>query len=354
MMQKQKWISSPKLDLIFIIGPAFLVSILVLLFHEQVNAMGDTPPWMWLLLVVGVDVSHVYSTIFRTYLDKIEMRKRQTLYILTPLAAWIVGVVLYSVDAMLFWRCLAYLALFHFIRQQFGFMMIYARGEASRWLDKLAIYTATIYPVIDWHLSPREFNWFIKGDFVMFDAPLLREVAFFAYVGILLAYAVKEILLWRKTGSISIPKNLLLIGTALSWYVGIVAFNNDLAFTATNVLAHGIPYLFLIWLYGRNTHVMQRDAYLLPHIGRLFTPRLCVLYVLALVALAAVEEGVWDALVWHETFTALNASAMLVWIVPLLAMPQVVHYVLDAFIWKHDLKDSDWKKVLFHHGEKTP
>ncbi len=349
---RQRWIASPGLDLAFIIGPAFLVSAFVLLFHDKVEAIGDTPPWMWLLLVVGIDVSHVYSTVFRTYLDRAEMQKRQTLYIMTPLLAWIAGVLLYSIDMMVFWRALAYLALFHFIRQQYGFMMLYAGKTPARWLDKFAVYAATVYPVIDWHLAPREFNWFIKGDFVALHAESLRPVVFWIYVAIIAAYVAKELYQWHKTRQFSIPKNLLLLGTALSWYVGIVAFNNDIAFTATNVVAHGIPYLFLIWLYGRNTQEMKKENYAASWIGRLFAPRMILLYVLLLVLAAGIEEGAWDLFVWHERFKV-DVPSLLVWIVPLLALPQVVHYILDAVIWKHDLKDSEWTKILFYKKEAS-
>ena len=78
-MTKQPWIASRNADLGFIVGPAFFITALVVLFRDQISMTDGTPPWAWLLLVVGVDVSHVYSTIFRTYLDKEELEKRPAL-----------------------------------------------------------------------------------------------------------------------------------------------------------------------------------------------------------------------------------------------------------------------------------
>ena len=59
--------------------------------------------------------------------------------------------------------------------------------------------------------------------------------------------------------------------------------------------------------------------------------------------LAYLEEGVWDGLVWREhgrvfgwfqSLPTVADPAVLAWLVPLLALPQATHYVLDGFIWR--------------------
>lgn len=369
MSVAQPWIRSAQFDGAFILAPAAIITAVILLFHGQVESLKTVPPWLWLLLVVGVDVSHVYSTIFRTYLDRDELRERQALYILTPLVAWIIGCFLYSLDSLIFWRVLAYLAVFHFVRQQYGFMMIYARRERNvpayhRFIDKAAIYFATIYPLIYWHCHSRDFEWFIKDDFFKINVPFLSQSAAVIYVALLAAYLLKEIAVWRRTGVLNIPKNLLLFGTAFSWIVGIVVFNNDLAFTATNVIAHGISYMALIWLYGRNQYSLQgaKNSYLWPWVGRLFQWKTVPFYLAILATIAFIEEGFWDGFVWREHgslfgfFSALPAIAdthTLVWLVPLLALPQVTHYILDAFIWRLQTENTNWKQVLFHQPDSS-
>jgi len=356
----QPWIYSSKVDLLFIVGPAFLVSGLVILFQGQIEKLGSVPPWLWLLLVVGVDVTHVYSTVFRTYLDKVEMQKRQTLYLLTPLLAWVSGCLLYSMGSMVFWRALAYLAVFHFVRQQYGFMMIYARKEERKfkWIDKLAIYASTLYPLIYWHAHERNFDWFIDGDFFKLESGVIAQFAGYVYVAILYAYLIKEVRLWRKQHGFNVPRNLLLIGTASSWLLGIVIFNNDIAFTAINVLSHGVPYLALTWIYGRNQVQLQGDnpSFQFHWLARLFQRQWVPLYLALLFAWAYLEENLWDSMVWHEHGSVLYIADMvpimsseqtLVWLVPLLAMPQITHYVLDAFIWRMQQSNTNWKEILF-------
>ena len=60
------------------------------------------------------------------------------------------GFGLYQAGEDVFWRVLAYLAVFHFVRQQWGWVAMYRgrlreRDPFGLWLDRLAIYLATIY-----------------------------------------------------------------------------------------------------------------------------------------------------------------------------------------------------------------
>lgn len=366
-MKKQPWIASPFIDLIFVLGPAFFVTAAVVYFRDTIAHINGTPPWLWLLLVVGVDVSHVYSTIFRTYLDKEELAKRQALYVLVPIGVWVAGMMLYSMGGLVFWRVLAYLAVFHFVRQQYGFMMLYARKERERphWtrrIDQAAIYMATLFPLAYWHSTHRAFSWFVDGDFFSVAFPQLGIWAGVLFAIALAAYAVKEIYFSLREKTVNAPKHLLLLGTALSWGVGIVAFNSDIAFTATNVIAHGVPYMALVWVFGRNQQDMGKKPYVAEALGKLFSWKTLPIFLSILLVLAFVEEGLWDGLVWREhalffgVFSGLppvKSEDIMVWLVPLLALPQAVHYVLDAFIWKHDLKDSEWKKILFYQKSRA-
>ena len=356
----QPWIYSKKMDLLFIVGPAFFVTALVILLHDHIEMFTSVPPWLWLLLVVGVDVTHVYSTLFRTYLDKVEMHKRQALYLLTPLIAWVAGCLLYSLGSMVFWRALAYLAVFHFVRQQYGFMMIYGRKEEQRFklIDKLAIYAATLYPLIYWHGNARNFDWFIEGDFFKFDSSAIVTLAGLAYLAILFVYLLKELLLWRQSHGFNWPRNLLLLGTALSWLCGIVIFNNDIAFTAINVISHGVPYLALMWIYGRNQAQLQgeKSSFQFSWVARVFQRKWLTVYLGVLFAWAYFEESLWDGLIWQDhgtvlyfadKFPIIHSEQTLVWLVPLLAMPQITHYVLDAFIWRMQRSNTNWKEIFF-------
>jgi hypothetical protein len=68
-------------------------------------------------------------------------------------------------------------------------------------------------------------------------------VLYFIVIGIWLLKTV----VYLKFKEFNIPKNAVIVGTFLSWYFGIVYFNNDLIFTLLNVISHGIPYIALIY-----------------------------------------------------------------------------------------------------------
>ena len=165
------WLASARWDILFILSPALLSSALVLIFRNEMEATRDVPLWVWVCFVLLIDVAHVYATLFRTYLDPKAFTEQRTLLLTAPLLCWIVGSVLYSIDGLYFWRVLAYLAVFHFIRQQFGFLKLYSRREPPsfatfKWLDVSLIYLATLYPLMFWHTHlPRNFSWFIEEIF---------------------------------------------------------------------------------------------------------------------------------------------------------------------------------------------
>ena len=359
---RQPWIHSATADGLFILLPPLVATAIAAVVGAR-GPTNDVPVWAWALLIVGVDVAHVYGTLFRTYLRPAAIRQRPALYALAPLLGWVGGVLLYSVGRMAFWRALAYLATFHFVRQQYGFMRIYARGERGvrrfhRRLDAVAIYAATLYPLIYWqaHL-PRRFQWFVTGDFIALPA-VCAPIAGAAFLAILAAYAGKEARTLVTQRSINVPKNLLLLGTVVSWYVGIIVLNGDLTFTVTNVVSHGVPYLALIWIVGHNELIHTRAApetwWIRP---RVFFTRVGVpLFCAFLIGLAYLEEGLWDGLVWRDhaslfplfqRFSVVSDRDTLTWLVPLLALPQITHYVLDGFIWRLHGGGEEWRTIGF-------
>ena len=351
---RQPWIQSAAVDISFILAPAVLATLIALGLNTAGHAQAGVSLAAWAVLVIGIDVAHVYSTLYRTYLDPIERRKLSGWLIGTPLATWVVGVLLYTWSATTFWSVLAYTAVFHFVRQQYGFLMLYSRGERpvppwSRRLDQVAIYGATLFPLLYWHTHlPRPFVWFTDGDFLALPAVLWR-IALPLYATVFVAYLVKEIALYYRARHINWPRNALVLGTALSWYVGIVAAAGDLVFTLTNVVAHGIPYMALTCIYARRRDDRVRNP------RSLFVLRLLPYAIGLLVVLAFVEEGLWDGLIWREHLALFpgfqflphieNLSALSL-LVPLLSVPQMTHYVIDGVIWRLRTH-PEWRKTLF-------
>ena len=353
MNARGRWLVSARWD-VAVFGGSALLAFLLLGFGRVTGTLnGETPVWAWVATVVFVDVAHVWATAYRVYLDPEEMRKRPGLYATIPLAAYVIGALLYSMGSGVFWRVLAYTAVLHFVRQQWGWVALYRRrlGESSRLdriLDDAAIYSATLYPLLYWHAHlPRAFEWFIAGDFIPGLPKGTAAALFPVHLAITLGYVARQLWLWNRGRPVSPGKNLVVAATWLSWYVGIVVFDSDYAFTVTNVLVHGIPYLAFVWIYERARWRDSKAA-----IARLFTPRLIPLYLAPLVLVAWLEEWGWDKVLWHEhgaLFPGADlrlSAGTLALLVPLLALPQATHYLLDAWIWRVRPENSEMSRSL--------
>ncbi len=324
------WLVSPRFDLSIFLVPAVVALLLV-----PVGPVfdGELPLPMWVLAVLVIDVAHVYATLFITYLSPEGRVRYRRWLIAAPVAAAAIGSTAMAVSSAAFWTVLAYVAVFHFVRQQYGWVVLYQRKQPElsrieRAIDRAAIYTATLFPLLWWHANlPRHYAWFLPGDFiaVSLEPRLLRlaaafyAVIFFGFLGIQL----RRFLVGR---AVSLGKVSVVLGTYACWGIGIVVTNSDWAFTVTNVIIHGVPYTAFVW-HRCGGRALGRSLELVP-------------FAAALVLLAYVEEWAWDRTVWHEAASifpgpeiALAGSLQAVVIV-VLAIPQFTHYILDGFIWR--------------------
>src|ERR1044072_4530703 len=254
--QNSWWLFSPRVD-VCAFGGSALLSLLLLWVGARAGVLeGDSPDWAWVPAVLLVDVAHVYATAFRVYFDREELRRRLSLYVLAPAIALSMSVALYSESGALFWRARAYLAVFPFVRQQYGWVALYRarageRGRAGWFVDAAAVYMATLYPLAYWHADlPRRFWWFLPGDFAGVPA-WVESFAFVLYCLALGAYALRSAHAWLAAGRGNPGKDLVVVTTAVCWYAGIVAYDSDYAFTVTNVVIHGVPYAALVWWHAR-------------------------------------------------------------------------------------------------------
>lgn len=347
------WLFSPAIDLAAFLGSAVIALGLLALGWQWGLLDSETPEWTWISAILLVDVAHVYATGFRVYFVPGEFLRRPWVYGLSPVLAFALGLAVYSESETLFWRTLAYLAVFHFVRQQYGWVALYRNragetGRLGRWIDTAAIYLATIYPLLYWHAHlPRNFWWFLPGDFTALPhglAAALQPVYWLA----LAAYGVRTVYNGIRYGFWNPGKDVVLITTAVCWHLGIITVNSDYAFTVTNVIIHGVPYLVLVYWYRfvRQPSAEQANAPNDPtpsttpprRGGRWQVAKTVAMFLGVVWMLAYAEELLWDRGVWHERGWLFGGSWELgswrLFLVPLLAVPQITHYVLDGFVWR--------------------
>lgn len=344
-----KWAIAPgpflwgaRQDLV-VFGFSFALPLMLVLL-AQVHGLPnqELPEWAFLAFVIGVDVAHVYATLFRTYLDREELARHRLRYFGLPVVAFLVGVWAWSLSPLTLFRGLAYLAVLHFVRQQAGWVALYrARSEdrslRTRYIDQAAIYLATLYPLFFWHVAPgsRRFAWFMAGDFVSWsELSWLLPWVQACWALALSLFVMRQVYELYRKRRVELGKSLVVLGTALTWYVGIVATNGDFEFTVTNVLPHGVPYLALLWFYAR-----ARRAEAPGLVGSRIVGAGLIAFLATCLAIAGVEEALWDRWVWHDHVGIFGqgsplASGILNLAAPLLVVPQAVHYVLDGVLWR--------------------
>lgn len=332
----------PARDFAWFVGPGVLAAAAAL----WLGLVDPRPPaeeagvGLWIAGVLLVDVAHVWASLYRTYLDPVARRLHHRRLIVAPLLCLWIGILLHLESPRLFWGVLAYLAIFHFIKQHIGFAMIYVRaggeGPRDRRLVEVAIWAGTLGPVLWWHAHlPTRFVWFVPGDLLTGLPAWVGTLALALEIPVGLAFVARRLLLLRRGQGHPLVPWLVLV-PALNWHLGIVVFDDDRIFTITNVFLHGVPYLALVWVAGGRQRVTQA-------LGRRARGVAVVLaaYYGFLLALALAEETLWDRLVWHdhpELFgygpeLDVHPLVMAV-VVASLTVPQATHYLLDRFIWR--------------------
>lgn len=346
-MKPKIWIKSRSFDLWWFIAPMALPPLIVFFLPEQFTNQQKTEifPWSWILIVLSIDVAHVYTTVYKTYFKPTAFKIHKLKLLAVPFLVWIVGVMVYSISSKLFWSLLAYFAVFHFIRQQYGFFRLYSKRETSyRWRKgvlSITIYAVTVIPILIWHVRGQQnFNWMTAGDFWYINLPFLEPILNGGMILIGIAYLFVE---WKEkqdSGYLNTPRILLTLSTCFSYYVSIVLTNNDFIFSLVNVIGHGIPYLALVYFSEKKE--LKEDS---PTLLKLVLSKWgWVLFYAIVFAFAYFEETLWDVFIWREntvpfgwlygTFNQLNDDQVISLFVPLLIMPQVVHYILDGYIWR--------------------
>ena len=346
----RRWLVSPSFDLGWFVAPGLLALLVALAVGLRLEPSDDDSLALWIAGVLLVDVAHVWASLYRTYLDPEARRHHAQLLRSAPLLVFLIGFMIHAVAPPLFWTALAYVAVFHFIKQQEGFVALYLRIEGGsahdRLLAKLAVWASTAGPVVYWHAQlPRRFAWFMHGDFVAGLPELIGTIAVWAQLPVLLVFALRRVALGRRGH----PMVALLVAlTAVSWNLGIVWFDDDRVFTLSNVFIHGVPYMALVWIAGGREAVERGvgRARPVPLVG------LVIGFYLLLAALAFGEEALWDRLVWGEHPELFGDGVLelgelrLALCVAALTVPQATHYLIDRWIWRVGPKNPNLARQL--------
>ena len=112
MQSVRNWLFSKKADLLLLFLPVWLTWGFCFV-APQSWLSAAIPIWVFVVFVLGIDVSHVWSTIFRTYLDREEFRRHRSLLLYSPLVCFTICFLIAAISQLWFWRILTYVAIFY-------------------------------------------------------------------------------------------------------------------------------------------------------------------------------------------------------------------------------------------------
>eukprot|EP00927_Polykrikos_kofoidii_P078193 TRINITY_DN75040_c0_g1_i1.p1 TRINITY_DN75040_c0_g1~~TRINITY_DN75040_c0_g1_i1.p1 ORF type:complete len:406 (+),score=44.53 TRINITY_DN75040_c0_g1_i1:135-1220(+) len=326
---------------------------------------GPVPLGWYVALVVLVDVAHVWATLFRTYLDSEARSKRWRLFYFSPPLLFLWSFLLHSIGPTFFWTWVAYFAIYHFVSQNYGLLALYKarcgeRNKLDYKLDYYTLFAGALGPILIWHASPaRRFNWFNNGEaFLLTLPPETRWPIQIVYMSVGFAWVVRQLYkLWTGSESLNHGKLFIMAMSWFTWAVGALLDHQVLSLAFLN-LFHGVPFMFLVWIVCQRRYEPKAmdELPLTDRIIKHFTSSRWswLAFYAVLCAHAVVEESMWELFVYrvyHDpeeiawampTLTPLNEA----WITSLLALPQVTHYWLDAFIWKMDGSNVGLREAL--------
>ena len=349
------WLVSPRFD-VALVGLPLLGTALVAMTPATT---GYLPLWAFLVFVVAVDVAHVWSTLYISFLDREAFARRKLLFLLPIPVAIFISWRLHLHAPWLFWTCLAYFAIHHFAAQQWGFVALYRmlageRDTLDRRLDWWALWTGALGPVVLWHASPeRIFDWFGNGEvFLVQLEPGLKPdiVAFMAGIGAL--WAGRQA--WHaRRGTLNPGKVMWMVTVWLSWSIGIGLADHPVVSIAAINLLHGGPFLALVWFRCNRRWQGQTAGARSPLLAWLSQRQAVLAFYGVVLGLGLLESSTWDATHWGIYLQPIlgvrpleltpPAEALLV---AVLATPQIVHYYLDRWLWKLDGSNPDLNQVL--------
>ena len=213
----------------------------------------ELPLWAYAVVVVFCDVGHVWGTLFRCYMDTAENRRRALIYNLSPVLIFAVtfGIHFWLSEAV-FWMIVGYTAIFHFIRQQWGFLCLYrarALEVEGRVADQITHAVGALGPIAVWHADEnRSFDWFMREDpFLIRLPPWSKNVAIGIYVTIFVSYCVRQM----RVKQVNVGKVATMLFCWVTWAVGVLCPHKLIAVFFLNMF-HAAPSYMIVFFTARN------------------------------------------------------------------------------------------------------
>lgn len=307
------------LDLIFFILPG-IATIFFLPQLLQENEIGA-------FLIAGFfDAGHVYTTMWRTWLDQ-EERRRYKGYLIVPLVTFIIIVVWIVLRVPYLWSVLAYFTIYHNYRQFFGFTKWYEKLNARKCMfSGFMVQAVCLFPFVLFHFrSGVAMGYMTKKDLLVTPHPSLLEWGTRAYVLLMLIWLVLELdLVFRK--KIFEPNRIFsILVPAILYGHGFLRGFGFVDIVYPLLVAHAMAY------FGAMSLSLER----------IYPRRYTFLGAFKIILITAAVFGTLDFfyesinVVPDAYYQKMNWPISTAVLIAILLTPLICHYIFDSWIWRH-------------------
>lgn len=261
----QPWFANWYLDFCAINLVPLLAMILALCGIWPFQGEWDNSLTILVAFIIWFDWTHIQAHWFRILGNRAEQKKTKIIHSLSFLLFIVINVTLYHLGYSKWLEIfLVYFAAFHFMRQQYGLIRVYTKGDIDKkkyetHLEYILFQLVMITPLILWHTIPPYTNFYWSR--IFFKSYLFTWI-YYVLLGFtvltMIAYIVLETKRTLRTQNFNIPKNLTLFTTAIGW--GVLTFFKQphLLVYFTVIIAHDVSYLFLVWWFARRDEILLK------------------------------------------------------------------------------------------------
>jgi hypothetical protein len=348
----RSWLGGVGFDLTFImLGPIF--GLFIAYFFNQFNEVGTISAVQAYLIyfITLTDFAHLGAMWFRIHTKGIETRRTikisWTIALVSMLCLFIVFALNYARYAFML---ITYMALYHNIRQNYGFYSFYRKEESKDKdllkFEKFYVHFALFYPLILWHFDPKSMinhwsHYLVDLSFLYFlKLPLTILLLTFTLLFVRSSYEK------YKVGDLSINKIVFFLSVIIGWYGSILIIKDPLAVFFSIVAVHAISYLMYVWkldqihikkvfdkvdfkLLFKRALIFFIFAYIFSYLGNGFR-----------VMFTNAENDIeffWGAEYWNNLASGMN-KYLFIFCIIIPSACQLSHFIIDGYIWKQNRK----------------
>lgn len=351
MNKSQPWIHSWYADSIcfFLIPLVFIL--LAVLMLPPFNMIVPGKFSYIILAVLLIDWGHIFAQYHRIYSNPLEDKKLKWVYPISYLLCIpVIAALVHYSNAGIIDTLLVYFVIYHFIKQQFGFIKIYSKTDGPKSqresvTETVLFYSSMAAPVLLWHVKGigYEFKWTM----LFWKSPFLEYLVwpvFAVYLTSLCLYIHDEYKRTQRNGMFNIPKNLALLTAMIGWGGVSVLTHAPMLIMFTVVLTHDLSYFFYVWMIGRRDHktIKQKVHWFswwsIPGFIAYFVFLIVLGDVIMTVHLESTQDPNWNYVIWGQIFNGIGVQKG--WLLSfgwaIFFATQAHHYYIDRYLWKKE------------------